>query len=442
MQLNTLSIGLFAISMVSIHVSPAIASISMGLLVLLALVQLFFLSKSKTNTFSPKYSIKQLAFWTSDRGLWLLAITLILGMALNEWAHGCNLNDLKVVKNYIPFLFLPLLTVHFKQLAAMVKVKNWWWLRSVLNIPLIWIMIASSMEYLSHHRFYSVMILESKPMPLFSRVYHIEFSLIVAMHLLFSLYLYRNKLYQLNSSWMIKLELLLLFLGLHFLSARTGLVAFWMGVFVLFSGDVKAVSRKWWIIGLSAVIILAFSLSSIRNRIINTWEDISAVVNGDDLNHKSFGQRWESWKACLYVIGENPATGVGPCRFTDQHIQAYENIGSGLRLENRIGPHNQWLQWLGEYGGWLCAFLIVYLYLVFRNARGSKNDGLEYLDPIDGNVGQNTLMRNSISSSKLMITMVACLFVASMFESILERQAGMWMLLFAVAMIQYPKKLT
>jgi hypothetical protein len=419
MQLNTLSIGLFAISMVSIHFSPAIASISMGLLVLIALL----------------YS-------KHERGLWLFASVLMLGMFGIEWWHGCDLKNLKVVKNYLPLLFLPALTAHFKQLGTHLNPNIWLRLRSVLNIPLIWIMIASSLEYASHHRFYSVMILESKPMPLFSRVYHIEFSLIVAMQLLFTLYLFRNKLYDINYSWMIKLELILLFFGIHFLSARTGLLAFWVAVFFLFSGDVKAVSRKWWLLGVVLVLALTFSLSSIRNRIINSWEDISAVMNDDDLNHKSFGQRWESWKACVHVIGENPGTGVGACRFSDEHFQAYGKIGSQLRLENRIGPHNQWLQLMGEYGGWICGLFIVYLWAVFRNGNHSKNNVLKN-DKNEGVEGLQLGALNSVNgANKLIMACVACLFVASLFESILERQAGMWMLLFAVAMIQYPKKLT
>jgi hypothetical protein len=419
MQLNTLSIGLFAISMVSIHFSPAIASISMGLLVFLGL-------------FNSKH----------EHGLWLFASVLILGMVGIEWWHGCDLKNFKVVKNYLPLLFLPALIAHFKQLGTNLNPNIWLRLRSVLNIPLIWIMIASSLEYASHHRFYSVMILESKPMPLFSRVYHIEFSLIVAMQLLFTLYLFRNKLYDLNYSWMIKLELILLFLGIHFLSARTGLLAFWVGVLFLFSGDVKVVSKKWWILGVVLVFGLTFSLSSIRNRIINSWEDISAVMNGDDLNHKSFGQRWESWKACIHVISENPSKGVGACRFTDEHFQAYEKIGSQLRLENRIGPHNQWLQLMGEYGGWICGLLVVYLWAVFRNGFNFKNHVLKNDENEGVEVLQLGALNSVISANKLMVAFVACLFVASLFESILERQAGMWMLLFAVAMIQYPKKLT
>ncbi len=441
MQFQRVIIALFALSMLSLHISPAVASISMGLLLLISLT--YFLKPNVLGVFSTFSNSKSERLNRgNETAVIIWSAILFVGMMGVEWYHGCSPSGIKVIKNFLPMFFLPFLGWLFAGMDARNFKKDLNWLRPTLNIPLIWMVIASSLEYLSHHRFYSAMILESKPMPLFSRVYHIEFSLIIAMQLLFTLFLYRNELFQKDGRWMIQTEMVLLFLGLHFLSARTGLLSFWVGALFLFSGDIRSISKKWVLLGMMVVVTLILSLSSIRNRLINTWEDLSAVVQGDDLNHKSFGQRWESWKAGVHLIKEHPVLGVGPCRFNEMHQQAYKTIGSGLRAENRIGPHNQWIQWIAEYGWCIIGFILVYLWHVFRVSQNTKNQVL-----ISPNLQENPIemgdekTANRINSIRsLVFALVACLIMASMFESILERQAGMWMLIFALAVKNIPKK--
>jgi len=442
MQFQRISIALFALSMLSIHVSPAVASISMGLLLLMSLIYFIkpeWIGATTSNSNRKFAHIGRMALSAELIG----SVLLFVAMLVVEWYHGCSQSGFKVVKNFLPLFFLPFLGWLFEGMDPKKFKQELNWLRPILNIPLIWMVLASSLEYLSHHRFYSVMILESKPMPLFSRVYHIEFSLIIAMQLLFTLFLYRNGMYRKDRRWMIQTEIGLLFLGLHFLSARTGLLSFWVGAFFLFSGDIRSISKKWVLLGLMVVVTLMLSLSSIRNRLLNSWEDLSAVVYGEDLNYKSFGQRWESWKAGIHLIKEHPVLGVGPCKFNEMHQLSYESIGSGLRLENRIGPHNQWIQWIAEYGWCIIGFIFVYLWLVFRVSQNTKNQVLTPINNKDQDAVFNAEDKGgeipNISVRSFVFALLACLIVASLFESILERQAGMWMLIFAVVIKNIPK---
>lgn len=442
MQFQRISIALFALSMLSIHVSPAVASVSMGLLLLMSLI--YYIKPELISAISASTNRKSPHFEGINGSIVLIASAAVfLAMLGVEWYHGCSPSGFKVIKNFLPLFFLPFLGWLFEGLDPKKFRKELNWLRLILNIPLIWMVLASSLEYLSHHRFYSVMILESKPMPLFSRVYHIEFSLIIAMQLLFTLFLYRNEIFQKDGRWMIQMEIVLLFLGLHFLSARTGLLSFWVGALFLFSGDIRSISKKWVLLGLMVVVTLLLSLSSIRNRLVNSWEDLSAVVQGDDLNHKSFGQRWESWKAGMHLIKKYPVLGVGPCKFNEMHQQSYESIGSGLRLENRIGPHNQWIQWIAEYGWCIIGFIFVYLWLVFRVSQNTKNQVLTRINNkeqfADFNAEDKGVESPDFSVRSFVFALLACLIVASLFESILERQAGMWMLIFAVVIKNIPK---
>jgi len=113
-----------------------------------------------------------------------------------------------------------------------------------------------------------------------------------------------------------------------------------------------------------------------------------------------------------------------------------------LRVENRIGPHNQWIQWIAEYGGLIIGFIFVYLWLVFRVSPNTENQVLTHSTssvekPLKQNLKEGR--NNAHSEFWFVFALLACLIVASMFESILERQAGMWMLIFAVVIKNIPK---
>jgi O-antigen ligase len=287
----------------------------------------------------------------------------------------------------------------------------------LVALPPLWIVIASVLNYFNHYEFLSQMVLESKPLPLFSSVYHIEFSFILTSVLLFlGMFLWRN-IQEMRSNRDVLVIFILLFLGMHILSARTGLLAFWMsiGVWAAFEGH-KYIKQHWKIALLSALtlIILALVTPSIKNRVLNTAEDLSAVINGDDLNHKSFGQRWEAWRASMAIIENHRTWGVGSARKEDALIQGHQMIGSQVDIENQVQPHNQWIQWVLEWG---VVFLVFPVFLL-----------------IWGIITQRSIM--------VYMSFMA-IFVATQFESLLERQSGVLAVLFllAVSGIQFSKNL-
>ena len=150
----------------------------------------------------------------------------------------------------------------------------------------------------------------------------------------------------------------LLFLALHIISARTGLLGYWLGILiwvlsVLKSNEALRKINPWVAIGgVLVVLVLLLQIPSLKNRIVNTGEDLTALFNGGNINHKSIGQRVEAWKATSGIIKEshNFWSGVGTAQFDAQLQESYERQKTSLFVSNRIGPHNQILQWMATYG--------------------------------------------------------------------------------------------
>jgi O-antigen ligase len=372
-----------------VHFAPALASIFTGLSVVIGISQ-----------------IKHNFPWKST----LYILSSFLFIVLVNFKHSdFAVLDFNRIVIYAPLLFVPLLFMVFKPLKINKLIVY------LIALPPLWIVIASVLNYFNHYEFLSQMVLESKPLPLFSSVYHIEFSFILTSVLLFlGMFLWRN-IQELRSNRDVLVIFILLFLGMHILSARTGLLSFWMsvGVWAAFEGH-KYIKQHWKIalLGVLTLILLAFVTPSIKNRVLNTTEDLSAVINGGDLNHKSFGQRWEAWRASLAIIENHRAWGVGSARKEEALIQGHQMIGSQVDIENQVQPHNQWIQWVLEWG---VIFLVFPVFLLIWGLRTQQS---------------------------IMVYMsFMAIFVATQFESLLERQSGVLAVLFllTVSGIQFSK---
>lgn len=366
---------LLAISLASIHFAPAVSSISLILFLLIAI---------RSNLISTEaQQKKQLKL----QGLYLLFfIGILIYDAQFEGGIDRSWGNLQVA---LPLFFLPMF-IRYGQLSH-TEWKRVWYL---YTLPLIWTLIPVAINYLANRTFLSQMVLESKPLPLYSRVYHIEYSLLITVVLLFLTFLWIKKK-ELRTSFF-AVNYVLLWIGLHLISARTGLLSYWLGMGWLMFKNTNGLrlSKLKWVFAIGGLFLLF--IPTVKNRIINSYQDIQTTITGGDINHKSFGQRVEAWKATSRLIKKKPLTGVGSNAFFPKLMGEYEEMGSTLRPSNWIGPHNQWLQWAAEYG--LIALFIGLLLLGIQL--------FYYRDRI------------------ICITWVLVLGMASIFESIAERQAG------------------
>ena len=377
-NVSTATLLLVAVSICGIHFSNAVASMSL----LAAIV---------TSIYPFKLNQQDFKSWA-----WILAAFVFYQITIEFFIHSQNSKAFiqnNLVK--VPLLFSPLLfNIRTKEeLTEKVIVA--------VSLFISWTALASVFLYLNNKAFYDVMIAESKPLPLFSKVYHIEYSLLLSLSCLSMLYLGMKNRTLFRGKAQIGVAAVLI-LCLHVLSARTGLLAFYFGTVPLLFMSFKQTSLKVKLktsITLIILILFLIQVPSLKKRIINSKEDLSTVLHGNSVNNKSFGQRWVAWNASIESIRKQPLHGYGKGNVKSTIDQNYlPHHESKIFARNKVMPHNVYLETMVQSG-----ILAGILYLLFFIT------GIIY----------------SLRAKKALMTAILfALMTASMFESITERQAG------------------
>jgi O-antigen ligase len=390
------------LSMGFIHVSTALSSICLGIFILQLLV------------LGVRVEMSTRQIW----GFGLMAMALLwnfvclfdsvsMGWFSQAFASdraAADLQKLAWVKMQVKLpLFIVLGLYATGRRLPSVLFSAW----PVLLLPMIWVSASSVIHYFQHRAFYDQMVLESKPIPLYSNVYHIEYAVMVGMAVLLMLYGWMNgKIADKESSRWLGLSLLLLVVCMHILGARTGLVVLYSGGGLLALQFLKK-NRKWMmrtaVFGACGLGLLLM-MPSVQNRIQNTWVDLKTTFEGGDLTHQSFGQRWVAWNTAFETLNVRKMVVSGYGVGVDEMLkQRYERGEVALAERHRIGVHNQWLEGALQ-SGWLPMLLVLVMgFVVMRN--GNSMGGT--------------------SATGLWLALV----LALMFESLFERQAGILVVL-------------
>lgn len=367
-----------AVSICSIHISNAASSISLGIALSLSIYRLIAYT-----SFKP-------ANWT-----WLISIYVLFQLFIELVFHSENAIPISSLFVKAPLLFFPIL------INTEIKQKNLSKAITCIGLIITWISLASILLYFLNKEFYDIMVSESKPLPLFSKVYHIEFSLLLSLTALSILYFGIKNRSQLNGQIQLVLALILI-ISLHILSARTGLLAFYAGLGILLLSNLKSINTKTKVLtGTSALLLFAMltQVPSLKNRIQNTTEDLNTVINGTDVNNKSFGQRWVAWSASVNSIKKEPWKGYGIKNVKEtidaNYLPKHQTVIDEM---NKVMPHNVYLESSVQSGVlaglYYLAFLILGLIWSLKNKR------------------------------ILLSSIIAALMAASIFETITERQSG------------------
>lgn len=382
-----------ALSLCSIHFSPALTSLSF---------MIFFTSLI---ALLSKESYQQ------NRLLILLSLFWCLSQAIIQFSFDYDSETNRKLLLRLPLLLLPLIWCVQPQISR----KFLFAIILITGLIHTWIVGASVLHYMAHYHFLNQMVLESKPLPLFSSVYHIEFSLILAVVSLLQL----SFLHFADGIWSRRLmvvSLLVNVVSLHVLSARTGMMAFWLGVPFL-AGIIEFPSwlkgRSKWLILLIPILLL-FTVPSLRNRIINTIEDITAIKQDSNLNDKSLGRRWEAWKVAADVISQEPLTGFGFSGVETAMQSGFEKKNTYLPVTDRIKPHNQFLELALQTGLLTVVLFLLWLVILFIQFRRKAN--------------------------YTALAVFIALTVSMFFESYLERQSGVAVFVLALFFVLFAEK--
>lgn len=369
-----------ALGFSSLWYSPAILSVSSFLLILIAIV-------SYKASFSKDFS--GIAY----------SLVFILLLYILDIVRSVDVSvSLDKLLLLLVFVGLQLACfVTFGKLKAHLTV-----LFLALSFMILVVDVVAVTNYFLHMDYYNGLLLQSKHIPI-PKMHHIHFGILNALVIIvLTGLLYLNKLQ--GSRYHLGLGMLIVIvICCHILSSRTGLIALYIGFFVALLVLVyQNKSLKLLFYGVSGIVLLVtityVSSTSFRSKTANSLEDYRSWGNGKEINYKSMAMRFEGYKTSLFILSNNPL-GVG-AEVQEAKIQeAYTKRKSVLFMENRVGPHNQFLEY-GVKFGWIGILsLLLYFSALIRILPST-------LFPFSG-----------------IITVV---FVALQFESLLERQASIF----------------
>lgn len=336
--MQKVAFGGFLLCMAGLPTSPAVLSIGTVTMILPA--------------FAALPLRQQWQKFRRDPAAWLLALILVVQVLSWFWTENKEqwVNQVRVK---LPLLFgLYSLSVLGPFSQRWVRIGF-----MVLSLAACVTGTATVIDYLIHREQIEMQIQVSKPMELVFEVNHIYFSIIMAFTVLACFWLWRSReivFHRLERPLMLVIGLANMGI-MHVLTARTGLLAFYLaalalGVWFLLRQK-KYLFALLVVVGITSLPVLGYySVSSLRHRIDNTFMDIDRYFNGDDPNYLSIGMRFESWKAAIHLFQAHPMIGVGMGDLEYEMDRQYLKEDTNLHDENFVLPHNQFIQTMAGLG--------------------------------------------------------------------------------------------
>ena len=330
---TALTCTLFA-SIVVAEKAQAVLSICMGL----QLASIIFLTKPAE--FIRNYIKDRTMLWFSVSYLFLIF----------SFMYSSNTHYLlERLQIKLPFLLYALVWPSIGILSTQqIRVIIWGYL-SVITLTVIGILA----NYALHFDAVNQMYLESKIMP--GPISHIRFSLLVVFGIYLAYYFIKKEL-----SFKPSVERNILFgvaiflcIFLHIYSVRSGILTLYaMMALVLAnhvwqSKNIKHLMVATTIIG--CIGIGSFLLSpTMRNKLINTQQDVGVYQQDKDPNYNSLATRMVSYQTALTIFKENIWIGCGQGDLKDKNDELFRT--NYPTIITPILPHNQFILYLAATG--------------------------------------------------------------------------------------------
>jgi O-antigen ligase len=313
----------------------------------------------------------------------------------------------------LPILIFPLLLISLQTIQSAHRV----WIIIGLSFAVYLPGVVSVYNYWSNKDLFDQLILESKPLPIeFGYgIYHIQFSILLSVSIILNAF---ALLYQEHISSNVFQKRLLLFLAvtntliLHILSARTGLLAFYVGALTLLIAQFRHLSLKvksaTLMLLITLPVLMYYTSVSFKNRMLNSIEDFKVAWTGKDANDYSFAMRVQAWKNASQLIKAHPLTGVGIGDADQALFEQFKTSNPSILPQNRKNPHLQLLE-TAVQSGIISSLILLGMFLYMSMQK------------------PNIVLR---ATSNMLL-------IASCFESLLERQSSVigfaFMLAFAMS---------
>jgi O-antigen ligase len=373
----------------SLPLSRALLSFSVGLLSICSIIYLFY-NQSLKSLFKNLFIVLPLLFFL------ISLFDYFRAEDITTWGEKLQLTAFWIDA---VIAFIPLTKILTQ------KQKSW---STVLLMAIVAeVALMSVINYFVYKAEIDQALLESKHVPIAGGMHHIYFGILTALIVIYSIaevFTSYSKLKTLDRYLLLTFSAILL-ICIHILSSRTGLLSLYLTFIMGFGFLVfkKLVKIRKLLILLSLCVLVPFAayfvVPSFHNKIKNTSEDFAATIKGgEEVNYKSMGMRLEAWKVGLKIIAQHPFTGVGTGNVDLNFARQYELNKSVLKVENRIGPHNQFITFSVRYGLWASILFILLFGIIWLKA---------------------------IKNTDISLFVILCLlFISANLESLLNRQHG------------------
>lgn len=249
----------------------------------------------------------------------------------------------------VPLLILPIVWINVGRLNQHLLRTLVFTFIGVISITCIGILA----NYFMHFKAINQLYLESKIMP--GPINHIRFSLLAVFAVYLSYYFIKTYHCIINQKQVLVIVLngLFLVLFLHIYSVRSGLLALYVTFAIcLFNYFIRSRNIKHLL--LAGLIIALTSASSfilsptMRNKLLNTKQDVAVYKAGEDPNYNSISTRFVSYKVALSIFKTNIWFGCGQGDLADENNARFREQYPSIITP--IIPHNQFILYMAATG--------------------------------------------------------------------------------------------
>jgi O-antigen ligase len=310
------------------------------------------------------------------KSLIIISLTGIFFIYLFSYFNSENKTEYwNVLKNKIPFLFIPISILSINSLSKM-QLKL---IKYVFIICSLLSSIWSYYQYFQNPEKYIELYSVGQVIP--TIIHHISFSFLLIVAILFVL----TNVLNANNKIEILFNLILLLwftYFIHLLSVRTGIVLLYISFFLFALSTLIVHKRVVFAGGLIAILILSFNYSyqkipTIKNKVDYTVYSLKQYRNNSDtFNQTSDTRRILSDKIGLSIIQEHKYVGVGFGDIQDEMIFIYKTKYPAFTKEVYSKIHNQYLYVTASVG--LILGIIFIILLLFPLIQFIKNKSIVF----------------------------------------------------------------
>lgn len=274
----------------------------------------------------------------------------------------------------LPYIVLPFSLILLKDNVK----KHYKYILYLCILLVTFIVSATLIRLYNNYELYTWMIRNSKNIEATGGLFHIHFGLITSLSIIFCYLIVRYTNSSKLEKWVLSILAIYLFLGLHLLAYRTGIVSIYVAIIAEILLNIFR-SKKY-ILGMvliSMAVILPFvayyTIKPVQDRINNTTTDLYRYKSGQDINYYSLSQRFAAWENALVIFKRNVVFGTSAADLEDEMKKQYEVRDFGLKKENQVLIHNQYIFYAVCYGTLGILVFLYFLLNTFISAWRNKN---------------------------------------------------------------------